>query len=131
MNAEIMDGMKTIGDYNFPTKDTEDKFFGNWLIYIAWENHLMFCAPFCLPLPTSLPFGAFVRDVLPQLYGEHTEFEQIDWQRVRWYESKQEFLPDFGKSLQQHGFGHKTLIRFVTPSLEGSRSHIDSKKLAF
>ncbi len=123
--------MTTIGEYRFPTKDAEKKFFGNWLIYIAWENHLMFCAPFCLPLPTSLPFGAFIRDVLPQLYGEHPEFEQIDWQRVRWYESNEEFLPDFGKSLQQHGFGHKTLIRFETPSLEGSRSQIDSKKMAF
>ncbi|MDP6167048.1 MAG: phenol hydroxylase subunit P4 [Gammaproteobacteria bacterium] len=131
MNAVNMDCMPTIGDYQFPARDSEDKFFGNWLIYLCWDNHLMYCAPFCVPLPTNLPFGALVRDVLPMLFGEHPEFEQIDWQRVRWSDSSDEFLPDFGKSLAQHGFGHKTLIRFKTPALEGSRGHIDNKQLAF
>jgi len=131
MSAKTIDCMTSIGEYQMPARDTEDKFFGNWLVYLAWENHLMYCSPFCLPLPNSLPFGALVRDVMPMLYGEHPEFEQIDWQRVRWYDSEDELIPDFGKSLKQHGFGHKTLIRFKTPSLEGSRTAIDSNKLAF
>ncbi len=131
MNAVNKDLMTTLGYYELAAKDSADLFFGNWLIYLSWENHLMYCSPFCLPLPTNLPFGALVRDVLPLLYGEHPEFEQIDWQRVRWYDSNEAFVPDFGKSLEQHGFDHKTLIRFETPSLEGSRSHLDGNKQAF
>jgi phenol hydroxylase P4 protein len=119
------DLMTSIGDYPLRQRDTEDKFFGNRLIYVCWDNHLMYCAPFCLPLPPGLPFGALVRDVLPELYGEHPEFEQIDWQRTEWTSSGKRFRPDFGKSLQHHGLGHKSLIRFRTPALEGIR-HIRS-----
>ncbi len=114
--------MNAIGAYPNIQRDTEDLFFGKRLIYLSWENHLMFCAPFCVPLPPNLPFGALVRDVLPELYGEHPEFEDIDWQRTHWFNSTKRFLPDFGKSLEHHGLAHKSLIRFRTPKLEGSRS---------
>lgn len=122
--AASADMLRTIGQYPPRTTDTEDRFHGNRLIYICWDNHLMYCAPFCLPLPPTLPFGALVRDVLPELYGEHPEFERIDWQRTLWFNSNQRFWPDFGKSLQHHGFAHKTLIRFRTPALEGARAQI-------
>ena len=131
MTSNKTNYLKSIGHYHPPTQDTEDKFFGNQLTYLCWENHLMYCAPFCVPLPPSLPFGALVRDVLPMLYGEHPEFEQIDWQRVRWSDSDSVFMPDFGKSLKNHGLGHKSLIRFITPALEGSRIHIDTQTQAF
>ena len=71
--------------------------------------------------PANLPFGALVRDVLPLLYGEHPEFEAIDWHRTHWFNSSKRFIPDFGKSLEHHGLSHKSLIRFRTPSLEGAR----------
>jgi len=125
------DGLKTLGPYPLRQADTVDRFFGNWLTYLGWDNHLMFSAPLCVPLPPDLPFGALVRDVLPELFGEHPEFEQIDWQRAQWFNSNQRFYPDFGKSLEDHGFGHKTLIRFRTPALEGIRREIKSGQQAF
>ena len=119
--APVADIMVTVGDYPLRQQDTEDRFYGKRLIYLSWENHLMYAAPFCVPLPPTLPFGALVRDVLPELFGEHPEFEAIDWQRVQWFNSGKRFVPDFGKSLEHHGLAHKSLIRFRTPSLEGSR----------
>ncbi len=116
------DIMVTLADYPLRERDGEHLFHGKRLIYLAWENHLMFCAPLCLPLPPTLPFGALVRDVLPDVYGEHPEFEAIDWQRTLWFNSGRRFLPDFGKSLHHHGLTHKSLIRFRTPALEGSRT---------
>ena len=52
------DGLLTIGDYPLRQADTEDLFYGNRLIYLGWDNHLMYCAPFCVPLPPDLPVGA-------------------------------------------------------------------------
>lgn len=130
-NADTVDQLRTIGEYPMRQADTEDRFFGNRLIYLCWENHLMFSAPFCLPLPPTLPFGALVREVLPELYGEHPEFEQIDWQRVEWSNSDNRFRPDFGKSLAQHGLTHKSLIRFRTPALEGIKHRLASGRQAF
>ena len=115
------DILRSIGDYPMRQQDLEDRFYGKRLIYVSWDNHLMYAAPFCLPLPPTLPFGALVGDVLPELYGEHPEFESIDWQRTQWFNSGRRFVPDFGKSIEHHGLAHKSLIRFRTPKLEGSR----------
>ena len=84
-----------------------------------------------MPLPPSLPFGALVRDVLPDLYGEHPEFESIDWKRTVWFNSDKRFIPDMGKSLEQHGLSHKSLIKFRTPALEGSRTAVGKGRQAF
>ena len=91
----------------------------------------MFGAPLCVPLPPTLPFGALIRDVLPELYGDHPEFEDIDWKRTLWFNSNKRFIPDVGKSLEHHGLSHKSLIRFRTPALEGARAMIDGKRQAF
>lgn len=123
--------LRSLGEYPLHEADTEDKFFGNRLIYISWENHLMYAAPFCLPLPPTLPFGALVRDVLPEICGEHPEFEQIDWQRTEWFNSNKRFRPDFGKSLEHHGLTHKSLIRFRTPALDGIKRNIGPGHQAF
>lgn len=125
------DIMVTVGDYPLRQRDDESLFHGKRLIYLCWENHLMFAAPLCVPLPPTLPFGALVRDVLPDLYGEHPEFESIDWKRTQWFNSDKRFIPDVGKSLEQHGLGHKTLIRFRTPALEGSRMSAGVGRQAF
>lgn len=119
--AAAEDVLRTVGDYPLRQQDTQDLFYGKQLVYLAWDNHLMHSAPFCVPLPPNLPFGALVRDVLPELYGEHPEFESIDWHRTHWFDSTRRFIPDFGKSLEHHGLGHKALIRFRTPALEGAR----------
>ncbi len=125
------DVMVAIGDYPMMQQDDESKFHGNRLIFLCWENHLMYGAPLAVPLPPSLPFGALVRDVLPDLYGEHPEFESIDWKRTVWFNSDKRFIPDMGKSLEQHGLSHKSLIKFRTPALEGSRTAVGKGRQAF
>lgn len=131
MQAASKDLMVHVGDYPLRQQDGEHLFHGKRLIYLSWENHLMFGAPMCVPLPPSLPFGALIRDVLPELYGDHPEFEDIDWKRTLWFNSDKRFIPDVGKSLEHHGIGHKSLIRFRTPALEGTRAVIDGKRQAF
>lgn len=130
-SARYEDDMKHLGDYPLRQQDDESLFHGKRLIFLCWENHLMFAAPLCVPLPPTLPFGALIRDVLPDLYGEHPEFESIDWKRTQWFNSDKRFIPDVGKSLEHHGLGHKTLIRFRTPALEGSRVTVSEGRQAF
>lgn len=104
--------------YRFPPKDTVDKFPAP-LLYIGWEDHLMFCAPFCLPLPPDTPFGALREAVLPGIYGYHPDFARIDWDRVEWFKSGQPWTPDPARSLADNGLAHKDVIRFRTPGLTG------------
>jgi len=113
-----------IKDYHFPPADSLDKFHGAQLIYVGWDQHLLFCAPYCFPLPPTMPFGAMVEQVLPPAFGYHPEFKQIDWSQVQWLRSNgtaagEPFTPDFAKSLADNGLGHKDAIRFRTPGLNG------------
>lgn len=108
----------TLTAYDFPAKDVRGNFPAP-LFYIGWEDHLMFCAPFCLPLPPDMPFGALATQVLPGVYGAHPDFSRIDWSQVAWFKSGQPWTPDPAKSLADNGLGHKDVIRMRTPGLNG------------
>ena len=107
-----------LGNYDFAPKDARQNFPAP-LLYIGWEDHLLFCSPVCLPLPGETPFGALASAVLPGVYGAHPDFARIDWSPVLWFKSGQPWQPDAAKSLQDNGLGHKDVIRFRTPGLTG------------
>ncbi|MBY0454356.1 MAG: phenol hydroxylase subunit P4 [Burkholderiaceae bacterium] len=104
--------------YDFPAKDVRANFPAP-LLYIGWEDHLLFCAPVALPLPPEMPFGALGQAVLPGVYGYHPDFAKIDWNTVEWFKSGQAWTPDPAQSLQDNGLKHKDVIRFRTPGLTG------------
>jgi phenol/toluene 2-monooxygenase (NADH) P4/A4 len=105
--------------YEFAPADGVEKFHGAQLLYIGWEDHLMFCAPFAFPLPPDMPFGAVVEQVIPGAFGAHPEFAKIDWSRAEWFKSGSPWKPDPAKSLAENGLKHKDVIRFRTPGLTG------------
>lgn len=105
--------------YRGEVLDAVENFGGNQLVYLHWEQHLMFCAALTFPLPPEMPFGAIVGELLPQFYGPHPDFEKIDWSTVRWNVDGRDFEPDMDASISSQGIGHKSLIRFWTPGLEG------------
>ena len=104
--------------YHFPAKDVRENFPAP-LLYIGWEDHLLFCAPVALPLPADTPFGALAQAVLPGVYGYHPDFAKIDWGSAEWFLSGQAFQPDMDKTMAENGIGHKSAIRFRTPGLTG------------
>ncbi len=105
--------------YSGPVADAEDRFHGKRLLYVGWEDHLLFSAPVCLPLPADMPFGALLSEVLPGVYGIHPDFAKVDWPSVQWFDSGRPFRPDPEKSLADNGLVHKSVIRFRSPGLEG------------
>lgn len=109
-----------LGAYDFPARDREANFPAP-LLYIGWDQHMMFCAPLAVPVPPSMRFGDLVTQLLPRLYGEHPDFARVDWPRVQWFRSAVLFTPDMDKTLGEQGFGHKSVLRWRTPGLEGLR----------
>lgn len=114
-----MAAVAAIKEYIGENKDSADKFRGAHLIYVGWDRHLMFCAPFCFPLPPTLPFGALVKDVIAGPFSAHPDWKQIDWSKVTWLKGGKPFTPDFDKSLADNGIGNKDSLRFATPGLNG------------
>ena len=106
-------------DYHGEMKDTADHYRGQQLLYIGWDQHLMYATPLCIPVPPQMPFGVLVEQVLPTLFGQHPQFAQIDWRQAEWLRSDEPFTPAFEQSLADNGIGHKTSLRLRTPELPG------------
>ena len=109
----------SLGKYDFPPADAVENFHGNQLVYLAWDEHLMFCSPTAYPLPPEMPFRALVEQVITGTYGLHPDFAAIDWEQVEWLIDGREAHPDPDASLADNGIGHKSIVRFRTPGLNG------------
>jgi phenol hydroxylase P4 protein len=110
--------VKAVKPYRFTPRDTVDKFPAP-LLYVGWDDHMMFVSPICIPIPPDTPFQTLMDKILPDAYGMHPDFAKIDWIKVEWFKSGKPFVPEPGKTLRENGLGHKDVIRFRTPGLEG------------
>jgi phenol hydroxylase P4 protein len=66
-----------------------------------------------------MPFGALMQEVIPSAYGNHPEFEKLDWSTVTWELDGEALMPDPEASLKDNGVGHKSMLIFTTPGLDG------------
>jgi len=106
-------------DYRGDMKDRLENFHGNQVVYVGWDHHLMFCAPFAYPLPPEMPFKVLANDVMPEAFSLHPEWSKVDLKKATWLLDGLPFAPDFNQSLQAQGIGHKSVLRFCTPELKG------------
>jgi phenol/toluene 2-monooxygenase (NADH) P4/A4 len=88
-------------------------------LYVGWDEHMMFSAPLAVTIDLQTPFAQVVSNYLPRWYGEHPEFQRIDWARVQWFQGERMFTPSSNQSLSEHGFKPRSVLRFRTPGLEG------------
>jgi phenol hydroxylase P4 protein len=105
--------------YTGEIKDRVENFHGKQLLYIGWEDHLMFCAPLCIPVPPELPFAALTQEIIPALFGAHPDMAKVDWSKVEWFRSGKPFQPDPARSVTDNQLRHKAALRFRTPGLTG------------
>lgn len=91
------------------------------VLYVAWDEHMMFCAPLAVTVDPGMHFARLVSDLLPTLYGEHPDFAHVDWPKVQWFRDSQLFTPQPSGTLADHGFAHQSVLRWRTPGLEGIR----------
>jgi phenol hydroxylase P4 protein len=108
-----------IGEYPILPRDGVENFHGNQMVIIGWDHHLMISSPMAFPLPPDMPFGAMVSEVMPAAFAPHPDWELIDWDKVEWMLDGEGFTPELDKSLKENGVGHKSVIRFKTPGLDG------------
>ena len=66
-----------------PPRTRVENFHGNQLLYIGWEDHLMFCAPVLPSRCRRTCPSAHCSSVLPGTYGYHPDFAKIDWTHGR------------------------------------------------
>jgi phenol/toluene 2-monooxygenase (NADH) P4/A4 len=109
----------SIKPYPVDIKDARENFHGGQLLYVGWDRHLMFYSPVCFVFPPEMPFRDLIGKALPQAFGAHPDFAKIDWARVQWLKSGQNWTPDIERSLAGNGLRHKDVLRMRTPGLDG------------
>lgn len=105
--------------YTGEKMDRLENFDGNQVVYVAWDEHRMFCAAKAFPLPPSMPFAALQSEIMPAAFAQHPEFKDINWQSANWLLDGESFTPDMDKAIAEQGIGHKSLLRLQTPELKG------------
>jgi len=106
-------------DYKGEVKDRVENFHGNQIVYVGWDRHLMFCAAFAYLVSPEIPFRTLRDEVMPEAFSLHPEWEQINWTETTWLLDGEPFQPQLDVSLKDQGIGHKSLLRFQTPGLNG------------
>lgn len=111
--------LKTLAPYEFQSRDALEKYNDRQLLYINWERHRMFSRPFVLALSPQTLFAEIIDRHMTECFSYHPDWKQIDWDKVVWQNGSAPLAPDRNKSLAENGIGHKDLIRFRTPGLDG------------
>lgn len=108
-----------IGPYEAHALDRQENFHGLQLVYLCWEKHLMFCAPFTFPLPPEMSFADFIEQVVKPSISQHPDAPLVDFGTALWRLDDQAFIPNGAASLIENGIGHKSLLHLATPGLNG------------
>lgn len=111
--------VKSIGEYSFRPLDQQENFHGHQLLYVGWDRHLMYCAPFALLVAPAQTFAELIDQVIKPAIAAHPDSAVADLRGATWYLNDQPFQPDFDASLEANGLRHKDMLRFDTPGLNG------------
>ncbi|WP_374666110.1 phenol hydroxylase subunit P4 [Acinetobacter sp.] len=107
-------------DYEFDALDAQKNYGDNMLLYVGWDHHTLFCAAHAFVVSPQQSLQDLIDQQIQAGFNQHPDFEHIDWSKVQFTLNRQLLTDvDFSKSLADLGFDHKSLLRFVTPGLDG------------
>lgn len=104
-------------EYIGVARDRKEEYGENQLVYVSWDHHLLFAAAFTIHIPSKATFRELIEGPVTALIQSDPDAGKIEWDKVQWFLSNEPFTPDFDKSLEENGVGHKYQIRFATPGL--------------
>src|SRR5690554_2811696 len=98
-------------------RDRVENFNGNQLVYVGWDNHLLFASAFVLFVSPETVFRDMVQNNVIPLINADPDAEKMDWDSVTWLKVNQPWTSNWDETLAANGIGDKMLLRFKTPSL--------------
>ena len=109
--------VKSIKPYIGTPRDLVANFNGKQIVYVCWNQHLLFAGPFMLVVEPGMRLGDLLETALKPLLQPDPDAAAIDWGKVEWLKSNQAWTPDFNASIAANGIAHKEQLRFSTPGL--------------
>lgn len=109
--------VKSLKPYVGVPRDVVANFAGKQIVFVFWDQHLLFSAPFMHVVEPQMRFGDLVAGPLSALLQPDPDAAAIDWAKVEWVKSGQPWQPDFAASIAENGIVHKEQLMFRTPGL--------------
>ncbi|AMX18801.1 hypothetical protein IEC338SC_1661 [Acinetobacter pittii] len=106
-------------NYQFEPLDLQKNYGDQFLLYVGWDHHTLFCSAHAMLASPQQTFGHLIEQQITGGFAQHPDFAKIDWSKVQYILDGQTISPESTQSLTELGFGHKSLLRFVTPELNG------------
>lgn len=111
--------VKAISEYTAIPNDLVENFNGMQLLYVQWQNHMMFCAPFALLVsPDATLPDVFASQIQPAM-APHPESLQVKYDDIQWMLNGEPFKPSLNETLVVQGMDHKSMLIMTTPGLNG------------
>ncbi|MGE0482557.1 MAG: phenol hydroxylase subunit P4 [Gammaproteobacteria bacterium] len=98
-------------------RDRVENFNGKQLVYVSWDQHLLFAASFLVCVPPATTFRQMIEQNVVPLIAPDPDAAAVDWDAVQWLMSNRPFTPDWDASLAANGIVHKASLRMLTPGL--------------
>ena len=112
-----------IREYIGEPRDVVANYHGNQLLYICWDRHLMFAAPFIFMVPPDMKFEEVLTQLVAPVIQPHPDAAKIEWRTTSWERGGAlgdvPWQHDFDRSVAENGLVHKTWLRFRAPGLDG------------
>ncbi|MFW1802341.1 phenol hydroxylase subunit P4 [Acinetobacter nematophilus] len=108
-----------VENYQFEPLDLQQNYGDNMLLFIGWDHHTLFCSAHAFVVSPKQSLQELIDGQIQAGFEQHPDFVNIDWSKVEFHLNRQRLNVDFSKSLEDLGFDHKSLLRFVTPDLQG------------
>lgn len=111
--------VNAISEYTAVPKDRVENFNGMQLLYVYWEDHLMYCSPFAFLVAPDMTLGDFLKDVLKPAIADHPDSAKADLLKADWQLNGKPYAPQPTATLSASGVDHKSMLTLRTPGLTG------------
>ncbi len=101
-------------EYIGKPRDSVEKFNGSQLVYVSWDHHLIFSAPFLLFVSPDMKFRDLQDQILSALIQADPHAADVDWDKVKWFKANTPWVPEMNLSVKENAITHKEQLRFKT-----------------
>ena len=98
-------------------RDPVQNFNGKQIVYVCWEQHMLFATPLMLVVEPGMLLGDMLQNIVKTLIQADPDASSVDLTKVEWRKSGKAWTPDFSATLAANGIVHKEQLIFSTPGL--------------
>ncbi|MDR2014008.1 MAG: phenol hydroxylase subunit P4 [Azoarcus sp.] len=99
-------------------RDHVTNFCGKQIVFVCWDQHLLFAAPMMLVVEPTMLLKELFDQVWKPLLQADPDSAALKWDQGQWLKSNQPWTPNLEASIAANGIGHKEQLRLKTPGLD-------------